>query len=47
MLGKAVGARDERDRIAEMIQSICENEHDSFIACDCAFFIGKVRNKND
>lgn len=35
MFGKAVGKRDERDRIAELLETYCDNRHDALSGCDC------------
>lgn len=36
MLGKAVGARDERERIAELLEAYCDERHDALSLCHCA-----------
>lgn len=35
MFGKAVGARDERERIADLLEAYCDNRHDALNGCHC------------
>lgn len=35
MFGKAVGARDERERIAGLLESYCDDRHDALSGCHC------------
>jgi len=35
MFGKAVGARDERDRIVALLEAYCDSRHDALSGCHC------------
>jgi hypothetical protein len=52
MFGKAVGARDERDRIIEVLDAYCESRHATLDLCQCPNQIsiiasGKELDTND
>lgn len=35
MFGKAVGARDERERIVAVLEAYCDSRHDALSGCHC------------